>query len=107
MKPEFILMLTNKDTTVIVARACFLESKGVQDMDLSSYRYLGDALQLLQEEVKATTVPIVSAGSVESYERLAGPRRAGAGDSRLAAHCLTKRNQRTFKSVSCILHHNK
>jgi hypothetical protein len=62
----------------IVAHARFLESKGVQGMDLLSYRYVGDAPQLLQEVVKATNVPIVSAGSIESYKRLAEVWQAGA-----------------------------
>jgi hypothetical protein len=62
----------------IVAHAKFLESKGVQGMDLLSYRYVGDAPQLLREVVKATNVPIVSAGSIESYKRMAEVWRAGA-----------------------------
>jgi hypothetical protein len=55
----------------IVAHAKFLESQGVQGLDLLSYRYVGDAPRLLNEVVKATQVPIVSAGSIESYKRLA------------------------------------
>jgi len=62
----------------IVAHARFLESKGVQGMDLLSYRYVGDAALLLREVVKATNVPIVSAGSIESYKRLAEVWQAGA-----------------------------
>jgi hypothetical protein len=62
----------------IVAHARFLESKGVQGMDLLSYRYVGDAPQLLREIVKTTHVPIVSAGSIESYKRLAEVWQAGA-----------------------------
>jgi len=62
----------------IVNHACFLESKGVQGMDLLSYRYTGDAPQLLREVVAATNVPIVSAGSIESYKRLAEVWQAGA-----------------------------
>ncbi len=62
----------------IVAHAHFLESKGVQGMDLLSYRYVGDAPQLLREVVKSTNVPIVSAGSIESYKRLAEVWQAGA-----------------------------
>jgi hypothetical protein len=62
----------------IVAHARFLESKGVQGMDLLSYRYTGNAPLLLQEVVKATSVPIVSAGSIESYKRLAEVWQAGA-----------------------------
>jgi hypothetical protein len=62
----------------IVAHARFLESKGVQGMDLLSYRYVGNAPLLLREVVKATNVPIVSAGSIESYKRLAEVWQAGA-----------------------------
>ena len=54
----------------IVKHACFLESRGVQGMDLLSYRYVGDAPALLREVVAATHVPIVSAGSIDSYKRL-------------------------------------
>ena len=62
----------------IVAHAQFLEGKGVQGMDLLSYRYVGDAPRLLREVVKATRVPIVSAGSIDSYKRLAEVWHAGA-----------------------------
>jgi tryptophan synthase alpha subunit len=62
----------------IVAHARFLEQQGVQGMDLLTYRYIGDAPRLLREVVKATTVPIVSAGSIESYKRLAEVWQAGA-----------------------------
>jgi len=62
----------------VVAHACFLESKGVQGMDLLSYRYIGDAPLLLTEVVKATSVPIVSAGSIDSYKRMAEVWQAGA-----------------------------
>lgn len=62
----------------IVAHARFLESRGVQGMDLLSYRYVGDAARLLSEVVRATTVPIVSAGSIDSYRRLAEVWQAGA-----------------------------
>lgn len=55
----------------IVTHAKFLEGKGVHGLDLLSYRYVGDAPRLLSEVVKATRVPIVSAGSIESYKRLA------------------------------------
>ena len=62
----------------IVAHAQFLESKGVPGMDLLSYRYVGDAPLLLKEVVKATNVPIVSAGSIDSYTRMAEVWQAGA-----------------------------
>jgi hypothetical protein len=62
----------------IVNHARFLESKGVAGMDLLSYRFTGDAPRLLAEVVKATTVPIVSAGSIESYKRIAEVWKTGA-----------------------------
>ena len=62
----------------VVAHARFLESKGVPGMDLLSYRYIGDARQLLTEVVKATSVPIVSAGSIDSYRRIAEVWQTGA-----------------------------
>ena len=62
----------------IVAHAQFLESKGVPGMDLLSYRFIGDAPKLLAEVVKATNVPIVSAGSIDSYRRMAEVWKTGA-----------------------------
>jgi hypothetical protein len=66
------------ESEVIVEHARFLENKGVQGMDLLSYRYVGDAPALLRAVVKATRVPIVSAGSIDSYKRLAEVWEAGA-----------------------------
>lgn len=62
----------------IVEHAKFLESQGLPGMDLLSYRYIGNAPQLLEEVVKATNVPIVSAGSIDSYRRLAEVWKTGA-----------------------------
>lgn len=62
----------------VVAHAKFLESKGVPGMDLLSYRFIGDAHLLLTEVVKATNVPIVSAGSIDSYRRMAEVWKTGA-----------------------------
>jgi hypothetical protein len=55
----------------IVNHARFLEAKGVPGMDLLAYRYVADARKLLQEVVKATGVPIVCAGSIATFERIA------------------------------------
>lgn len=55
----------------IVHHARFLESKGVQGLDLLAYRYTGDARRLLQEVVRATRIPVVCAGSIDSYKRIA------------------------------------
>ena len=54
----------------IVAHACELESYGAHGLDLLTYRYAGDAAHLLNQVVKATQVPIVSAGSIASFERI-------------------------------------
>jgi len=62
----------------IVSHAHLLDSKGVQGLDLLSYRYVGDAPRLLREVVKGTNVPSVSAGSIDSYQRLAEVWQAGA-----------------------------
>ena len=62
----------------IVSHACFLQEQGVQGMDLLSYRYTGDAASLLREVVQATSVPIVSAGSIASYDRIREVWQAGA-----------------------------
>ena len=54
----------------IVEHARSLEFKGVQGLDLLSYRYVGDVPALLRAVVAATTIPLVSAGSIDSYKRL-------------------------------------
>ena len=62
----------------IVQHARDMEAKGVDGMDLLTYRYTGDAPGLLQEVVKATNVPVVSAGSIDAYDRIAEVRDTGA-----------------------------
>lgn len=62
----------------IVSHARFLENKSVQGLDLLTYRYVGNAPTLLREVVMATSVPVVSAGSIESYKRIAEVWRTGA-----------------------------
>jgi hypothetical protein len=54
----------------IVSHACQLEEHGVQGLDLLTYRYTGDAAKLLSQVVQATKIPIVSAGSIATYERI-------------------------------------
>jgi hypothetical protein len=62
-----------------VAHAKSLVAKGVDGMDLLTYRYTGDPVELLIESVKAAPgVPIVSAGSIDSFERIKEVRDAGA-----------------------------
>jgi len=54
----------------IVDHARELESHGAHGLDLLTYRYAGDAPKLLKQVVDATGIPIVSAGSIASYERI-------------------------------------
>ncbi len=54
----------------IVAHARELESYGAHGLDLLTYRYAGNAAHLLTQVVQATQVPIVSAGSIATFERI-------------------------------------
>jgi hypothetical protein len=54
----------------IVAHACELESYGVHGLDLLTYRYDGEASRLLKQVVESTRIPVVSAGSIASFERI-------------------------------------
>ena len=54
----------------IVAHARELEGYGVHGLDLLTYRYNGEATHLLKQVVAATKVPVVSAGSIASFERI-------------------------------------
>jgi hypothetical protein len=55
----------------IVAHARELESYGVHGLDLLTYRYTGNAPSLLSQVVQSTSIPVVSAGSIGSVERIA------------------------------------
>ena len=54
----------------IVAHASELEAYGVHGLDLLTYRYDGEAALLLSRVVEATHIPVVSAGSIASLERI-------------------------------------
>lgn len=54
----------------IVAHACELETYGVHGLDLLTYRYTGDAPSLLRKVVESTRIPVVSAGSIASFDRI-------------------------------------
>jgi len=54
----------------IVTHARELETYGAHGLDLLTYRYTGDAAYLLDQVVKATKIPIVSAGSISSFDRI-------------------------------------
>ena len=63
----------------IVEETKLLEAKGLDGFDLLTYRYTGNAPKLLKAVVKATiNVPVVSAGSIDSFDRIAEVRDTGA-----------------------------
>ena len=62
----------------IVAHGRWLEAQGVQGLDLLAYRYMGDAFSLLKKVVRAVEIPVVSAGSIASFERIAEVQESGA-----------------------------
>jgi hypothetical protein len=55
----------------IVSHARKLESNGASGLDLLAYRFAGDADALLSEVVKAIHIPVIAAGSIGSYDRIA------------------------------------
>jgi hypothetical protein len=62
----------------IVEHVRFLQTCGADGLDLLTYRYTGDGLALLKAVVKATPLPVVSAGSIASCQRIAEVWDAGA-----------------------------
>jgi len=54
----------------IVSHASELEGYGVHGLDLLTYRFDGEASLLLKRVVEGTRIPIVSAGSIASFERI-------------------------------------
>jgi hypothetical protein len=54
----------------ITSHACELERFGVQGLDLLTYRYRGEAPRLLRQIVQSTRIPVISAGSIASFERM-------------------------------------
>ena len=62
----------------IVAHACKLASYGVHGLDLLTYRFNGEAPELLKRVVESTEVPVISAGSIASFDRINEVWKAGA-----------------------------
>ncbi len=62
----------------IVAHACELEASGMHGLDLLTYRYNGEASRLLKQVVEATNIPVVSAGSIATFDRINEVWEAGA-----------------------------
>lgn len=51
---------------------------GVHGLDLLAYRYAGDVEELTRRVVKAVSVPVIAAGSIDSAARVQAMRQAGA-----------------------------
>jgi hypothetical protein len=62
----------------IVAHARELEASGMHGLDLLTYRYNGEASRLLKQVVEATNIPVVSAGSIATFDRINEVWEAGA-----------------------------
>jgi hypothetical protein len=54
----------------IVDGAKAMEKLGVNGFDLLAYRYVGDAEELAKQVIDNLNVPVVMAGSIDSFERL-------------------------------------
>ena len=54
----------------IINDAKLMEEKGVDGFDLLAYRYVGDPEKLSQQFIKEIKVPVVLAGSINSFDRL-------------------------------------
>ncbi|MCJ7650113.1 MAG: hypothetical protein MUP85_16000 [Candidatus Lokiarchaeota archaeon] len=54
----------------IIDDAKLMEEKGVDGFDLLAYRYIEDAEKLAQQFIKAIKIPVVLAGSINSFDRL-------------------------------------
>lgn len=54
----------------IIDEAKNLQRKGVDAFDLLAYRYVGDPEKLAEKFIKAIDIPVIIAGSINSYERL-------------------------------------
>ena len=66
------------DIPSIVASAVDLSSRaGVDGLDLLAYRFSGDVPALTQAVVRAVSVPVLAAGSIDSVDRIAAMQSAG------------------------------
>ena len=54
----------------IIDDAKLMEEKGVDGFDLLAYRCVGDAEKLAQQLIKTTKIPVILAGSINSFDRL-------------------------------------
>jgi len=54
----------------IIDKAKLIEKKGVDGFDLLAYRYVGNAEKLAKEFIKTIKIPVILAGSINSFDRL-------------------------------------
>ena len=54
----------------IIDKTKLLEKKGVDGFDLLAYRYVGNAEKLAKEFIKTIKIPVILAGSINSFDRL-------------------------------------
>ena len=54
----------------IIDDAKLMEEKGVDGFDLLAYRFVEDAEKLAQQFIKSIKIPVVLAGSINSFDRL-------------------------------------
>ena len=54
----------------IINDAKNMQKKGVDAFDILAYRYVGDPEELAEKFIQAIDIPVIIAGSINSYERL-------------------------------------
>jgi len=54
----------------IIDKAKLIEKKGVDGFDLLAYRYVGNVEKLAKEFIKTIKIPVILAGSINSFDRL-------------------------------------
>jgi hypothetical protein len=79
----------------IIAHAHFLEDKGVDGLDLLAYRFKGNAPLLLEAMVQSLSLPIVSAGSIDSFQRITEVINAGAWGFTIGSALFDKKFMQT------------
>jgi 4-hydroxythreonine-4-phosphate dehydrogenase len=71
-------VLSGSMAEVIESATKMAEMDGVHGLDLLAYRFAGDVPALIAAVCRATTKPVIVAGSIDSAERIAAVAQAGA-----------------------------